>query len=347
MAKRKIFLSYRRDDVPGYVARLEDELEKAFGTDEVFRDVEDIRGGSDWRKAIERNLREAAALVLVIGRHWEDIWRRRQDDPVNYVELELERARELGVAVIPVFIEGARLSRDLDLGKIGWLRDKQFYEISDKQQRWDHDVSGLIDILRQVDGLQQQQAHDIDPAPAPRSRSTAIGGAIIASLLLVAGWWYWPSAGSGSSPDQPVAAPAAGDREPPGGPTTVLADAGERAEPVAAVAAAKPRVAPAASVNEVQQEDPVPGLSGRWVNKNKGIELMIRPLQGGRLQVTLAGKGTGSGRFVKNMPGKFRFQIAGVGKGEFSVSNSDDSLIGWFVSEKSGRKVHARLRKVE
>ncbi len=347
MAKRKIFLSYRRDDVPGYVGRLEDELEKAFGTDQVFRDVEDIRGGSDWRKAIERNLREAAALVLVIGRHWEDIWRRRQDDPVNYVELELERARELGVVVIPVFIEGARLSRDLDLGKIGWLRDKQFYEISDKQQRWDHDVSGLIGILEQVEGLQRQSPDDTDPTPAPRSRNTAIGGAIVASLLLAAGWWYWPSTSTGLSPDHPGAAPAAGDGEPQGGPTTVLADAGERAEPVAAVAAEKPRVVPAALGDEVQPEDAVPGLSGRWANKNKGIELMIRPLQGGRLQVTLAGKGTGSGRFVKNMPGKFRFQIAGVGKGEFSVSNADESLIGWFVSQKSGRKVHARLRKVE
>ena len=46
---KKIFLSYRRDDIPSYVARLEDALEQAFGENRVFRDVEDIAGGSAWK----------------------------------------------------------------------------------------------------------------------------------------------------------------------------------------------------------------------------------------------------------------------------------------------------------
>ena len=347
MTKRKIFLSYRRDDVPGYVARLEDELENAFGKDHVFRDVEDIYGGSDWRKAIEHNLQQAAALVLVIGRHWEEIWRRRQNDPVNYVELELERARELGVVVIPVFIEGARLSRDFDLGKIGWLRDKQFYEISDKQQRWDHDVAGLMAIFEQVDGLQRQQSHDIDSQPDPRSRKVLWGGVVSVTLLLAGGWWYWQSAGAGASADHPEATPTADDEGSQSGPTTVLAKTTGQPVPVAIAAAAKPRIVAAAPVADRVLQVPPSRLSGRWANKNKGVDLTIEPGRGEQLQVTLAGKGTGRGKYVTNMPGKFRFQIPGVGKGEFTTSNSDDTLIGWFLSQKTGRKVHVRLQKVE
>jgi hypothetical protein len=55
MSEKRIFISYRRDDVPGYVARLEDYLEKEFGEHSVFRDVEDIAGGTEWREAIDNN----------------------------------------------------------------------------------------------------------------------------------------------------------------------------------------------------------------------------------------------------------------------------------------------------
>jgi hypothetical protein len=146
-------------------------------------------------------------------------------------------------------------------------------------------------------------------------------------------------------PEKPPAGPSAD--EPRHGPVTVLADARERT--VAAAAGAVPPKAVILANRPTKRADgkEISRISGRWVNEKKGVDLTIRSLDKGRLQVTLADKGTGVGRFVRNMPGKFRFQIDGVGKGEFSVSNSDDSLIGWFVSAETGRKIHTRLQKVE
>ena len=96
MSEKRIFISYRRDDVPGYVARLEDDLEKTFGEHTVFRDVEDIAGGTEWKDALEYNLKSSAALILVIGPHWSRLWNERQNDTVNYIAWDLQRARELG-----------------------------------------------------------------------------------------------------------------------------------------------------------------------------------------------------------------------------------------------------------
>lgn len=147
MKKNKIFLSYRRDDIPGYVGRLEDELERAFGEEGIFRDVEDIAGGRSWKQVIDQNLKASAAFILVIGPRWGGIWEARKDDPVNYVALELEQAKAAGATIIPVSIGGAKLPRDLDLGAVSWLREKQVYDISDKQGRWNSDVKGLIRLL--------------------------------------------------------------------------------------------------------------------------------------------------------------------------------------------------------
>ena len=46
----EIFLSYRRADEPGYVGRLADSLEGAFGEGSVYRDVDSERAGGNWKK---------------------------------------------------------------------------------------------------------------------------------------------------------------------------------------------------------------------------------------------------------------------------------------------------------
>ena len=39
---RKIFISYRRDDTAGYAGRIHDRLEREFGADLLFMDVDTI-----------------------------------------------------------------------------------------------------------------------------------------------------------------------------------------------------------------------------------------------------------------------------------------------------------------
>ena len=54
----KIFLSYRRDDSAAAAERIYDHLHAHFGPDAVFRDIDNIRFGVDFREHID------AALVL-------------------------------------------------------------------------------------------------------------------------------------------------------------------------------------------------------------------------------------------------------------------------------------------
>ena len=63
----KIFMSYRRADDRHFIGRLRDRLCDAFGDEVVFRDIDSIPAGTNFRKIILRTLHEVDAVVAVIG----------------------------------------------------------------------------------------------------------------------------------------------------------------------------------------------------------------------------------------------------------------------------------------
>jgi len=65
-----IFLSYRRNDSPGFAGRLSEALESALGEGSVFRDVDDIRSGQDFVGVIERELGSVGVTLVMIGPAW-------------------------------------------------------------------------------------------------------------------------------------------------------------------------------------------------------------------------------------------------------------------------------------
>ena len=65
-----IFLSYRRNDAPGFAGRLAEDLEAALGAGSVFRDVDDIRPGQDFVGVIERELGSVGVALVMIGPGW-------------------------------------------------------------------------------------------------------------------------------------------------------------------------------------------------------------------------------------------------------------------------------------
>ena len=106
-----IFVSYRRSDSLSATGRLADELERRFGGERVFRDLEAIEAGADFERAILDALRAATVILAVIGRAWlsaaDASGTRRLDDPTDYVRREIETALSEGIDVIPVLVEGA------------------------------------------------------------------------------------------------------------------------------------------------------------------------------------------------------------------------------------------------
>jgi hypothetical protein len=145
-----VFISYRRDDSAGYSGRLADALENRLGKDAVFRDVEDIKPGEDFVKAIERNLQNASAFLVIMGKDWltvkDNQGRRRLDNPNDYVRIEIESALRLKGLIIPVLVEGAVMPKPEELPpSITAIANLQAIEMTDS--RWDEDIDRLIDTF--------------------------------------------------------------------------------------------------------------------------------------------------------------------------------------------------------
>lgn len=115
----KIFISYRRDDARADARSIYQRLERSFGAERLFMDVDSIPRGSDFRVLLDRFLRQCTVLLVVIGRGWLDArdehGNRRIDDPADFVRIEVAMALARKVAVIPVLLDDARMPTHDDL----------------------------------------------------------------------------------------------------------------------------------------------------------------------------------------------------------------------------------------
>lgn len=105
-----IFMSYRRDDSADVVGRILDRLNASFADREIFRDVDDIPLGVDFKKYIGEAVAGAAMLLVAIGPRWAAATpdgSKRLDDPNDFVRLEVEAALERDIPVIPLLVGGA------------------------------------------------------------------------------------------------------------------------------------------------------------------------------------------------------------------------------------------------
>jgi hypothetical protein len=107
-----IFVNYRRQDSQGITGRIDDHLRRAFGDDDVYRDVDNIQIGVDFVEHIGGALSKCDVGVAVIGRTWAS---PRLHEPRDLVRLELEYILRKGTPLIPVLVEGAQLPKSDDL----------------------------------------------------------------------------------------------------------------------------------------------------------------------------------------------------------------------------------------
>jgi hypothetical protein len=187
-----IFLSYRRDDSAGFAGRLADVLEAEFGAGSVFRDVDDIRPGEDFIRAIESHLREVGAVLVMIGPHWlatHADGRPRLDDPDDFVRQEIQAALAAGKPLIPLLVGGASMPAEADLPDvIAGLSRRQAVMLSDGN--WRGDVERLVISLRPL-------LPDRGGASAKRRWMLGLGGAAVGLVAIVwalQAWWQPPPA---------------------------------------------------------------------------------------------------------------------------------------------------------
>lgn len=108
-----IFVSYRRDDSRAMTGRLCDRLTDHFGHKAVFRDVDSIPLGVDFRTHIRETIAKSEALLVIIGPSWLEIanskGQRRLSLSDDFVRLEIESALQQNIPVIPVMVDGAEI----------------------------------------------------------------------------------------------------------------------------------------------------------------------------------------------------------------------------------------------
>ena len=108
-----IFISYRRSDNPDAVGRIYDRLVSEFGKARVFKDVDSIPLGQDFRSHLNDMVGGCAAVLAIIGPKWTDIrneaGQKRLEDPDDFVRIELEAALARNVPVVPVLVGHAAM----------------------------------------------------------------------------------------------------------------------------------------------------------------------------------------------------------------------------------------------
>ncbi len=146
----RIFISYRRDDSAAHAVRLYDRLEGHFGQDKVFMDIDAIRPGMDFVEAVQQAIAASDGFIAVIGKDWltasDGAGGRRLDQPDDLVRLEIAAALELGILVIPVLVQEARMPAAAELPEgLKNLASRNALAMSDARFR--SDVDRLIQAL--------------------------------------------------------------------------------------------------------------------------------------------------------------------------------------------------------
>lgn len=116
---KAIFISYRRDDSSDVTGRIYDRLCARFSAENIFKDVDSIALGVDFRTQISTAVGRCELLLAVIGRDWlqaaDASGGRRLDDSADFVRIELEAALSRGIPVVPILVRGAGIPRDEEL----------------------------------------------------------------------------------------------------------------------------------------------------------------------------------------------------------------------------------------
>lgn len=176
MAGRKgtIFINYRKDDSNWNALALYQELQKYFSKDQLFKDFNAISPGDDFVISINNALQSCDVLLVLIGKEWLEIkdetGARRLSDPHDFVRLEISKALERNIKVVPVLLDRTPMPKASELpDNLQALCRRQFVEID--PTRFEDDVRKLAEAIRKVmdgSGLENSGPARPEPTPTPQ-----------------------------------------------------------------------------------------------------------------------------------------------------------------------------------
>ena len=153
--KDSIFISYRIADTGDVTGRIYDYLVQHFGKERVFKDVQGIGLGLDFRKEIEKALNNCGVMLAVIGPTWLTVTdkegNRRLDNPGDWVRFEIETALSKEIPLIPLRVKGATLPMESELpNSIKDLAYRNATEIKLNDPEFGKDMGWLVEKMKDI-----------------------------------------------------------------------------------------------------------------------------------------------------------------------------------------------------
>lgn len=112
---KSLFISYRRQDSADITGRIYDGLVQHFGKTAVFKDVDSIPLGIDFREHLREHVGRCNILIAIIGKSWlvgGEGNKSRLTDVRDHLRIELETALQRNIPVIPVLVQGATIPQE-------------------------------------------------------------------------------------------------------------------------------------------------------------------------------------------------------------------------------------------
>ena len=183
MTEPYLFISYRRDDTKWIVRNLHRQLVEQLGSNRVFMDRVEIRGGQAWKDRINDALDKATVVVAVIGSQWLRLKgryeQRRIDNDDDWVRREIRTALTQDKCLIPLYVDGAETITDAR------ALPQDLHEMIGKQalnltlDEWEEGCKKLRECIRRLGFTLFNPAI---PMPTPRKRVAPLDETQLSSI---------------------------------------------------------------------------------------------------------------------------------------------------------------------
>lgn len=149
----KIFISYRREDAPYAARHINDALCRRFGRRNVYFDMDTNKPGLDFREQIDRSVSKCDVMLVIIGDRWlqlDDSSGEQVMSPGEFVTWEVSSALNLGIPVIPVLVQDAKmLDEQLIPTTLSQLVYRHAVEIR-ANENFQGSITRLVDSIKSV-----------------------------------------------------------------------------------------------------------------------------------------------------------------------------------------------------
>lgn len=163
----RVTISYRREDSGVITGRIFDRLVARYGRDSVFRDIDNIPPGVDFREHLNLVLDKSDIVLALVGPRWmgSHSGQVRLADEADPVRVEIETALRKGVTLIPVLVMSGTMPRASQLPDT--MKEFAYRNAVQVDAGQDFDVH-MDRLLRAMDRILDQKT-DNTRVPRPSS----------------------------------------------------------------------------------------------------------------------------------------------------------------------------------